>query len=307
MISTTLPSAGATTRPGFVGHPPRRIAEEVDDQPQHRARHECHIPITRDGHRGQRQQRPAHQLQFGQPPAGKRQPAAPAERVVGRVPMARAAVAAIFQVAGIEDFVRRAGGVAMPEGGHAPDIARPKMLEPPTSPASPGQFDAVAHSSARLHDTKFSGSGCGSARGGCFRGSPCLYLIGFFPAWKGGGVARVAVARQYLFRLPQKRTPRRQGGQPTRRWKKLLQSLSRPAKHAIAACRSWVFTLPSEMGKCLVGVGHAVDILALGHGRAFAVVGGRQLGRQLLAGGRPFFSRTAPESNGSPTTAAGCG
>ncbi len=100
---------------------------------------------------GERQQRPAHQLQFGQAPAGKRQPVAPAERVVGRVPIAPAAVAAVFQVAGIEDFVRRPGRVAASQGRHAADVAGPKPLQPPPPPAAPGHLDPVANPTPRLH------------------------------------------------------------------------------------------------------------------------------------------------------------
>ena len=88
------------------------------------------VPAGRAGQQDrQRQQRPAHQLQFGQAPAGKRQAAAPAERVVGRLPIARAAVAAVFQVAGIEDFVRCAGRVALPQ-------ARPCAAHSPAENAS---------------------------------------------------------------------------------------------------------------------------------------------------------------------------
>src|SRR5690348_8771962 len=43
--------------------------------------------------------------------------------------------------------------------------------------------------------------------------------------------------------------------------------------------------LPSEVGEGLVGVGHTVDILALGVGRAFLVVGGGKLLGQLLKHG----------------------
>ena len=62
--------------------------------------------------RRERQQRPAHQLQFGQPPAGEGHPLAPAKRIVGRIPIARALVAAILQIAGIEHLVRAARAIA---------------------------------------------------------------------------------------------------------------------------------------------------------------------------------------------------
>ena len=52
--------------------------------------------------------------------------------------------------------------------------------------------------------------------------------------------------------------------------------------------------LPREVGERLVGVGHAVDVFAAGHGRAFAVVGGDQLVGQLLrASAGPSFRGTA--------------
>ena len=49
------------------------------------------------------------------------------------------------------------------------------------------------------------------------------------------------------------------------------------------------------MGECLVGVGHAVDVLALRVGAALAIEGGRSSAASLSAVGRPFFSRTAPK------------
>ena len=49
--------------------------------------------------------------------------------------------------------------------------------------------------------------------------------------------------------------------------------------------------LPGEVGKSLIGVGHAVDVFALGVGRTFALVRGEQFFGQLhVAGAALLFA-----------------
>ena len=195
VISTTLPSAGATSRPGPSGT--RRGGSRKKETIRHNsaAGSERGVPEGRDGQQNrQRQERPAHQLQLGQAPAGETQPAAPAERVVGLFPIARAAVAAELQVAGVEDFVGRPGRVAPPQGGHAADVARPEMLEPPPPPAAPGQFDPIADPTPRLHGDeilrqrlRFGSGGGGFGRG---HGIRRLLLAPMLPRFPRAGKVR---------------------------------------------------------------------------------------------------------------------
>ena len=137
---------------GVGGNPSQRIAEEVDDQTQGHARHDGGRPESGAGQQDhKRQQGPAHQLQFGQTPSGKVKPAAPAEGIGGRLPIAPAAVAAKLQIARVEDFMGGPGRVPFAKRGHAPHVAAAEMRKPPTSPTAPGQFDAIAPSTPRLN------------------------------------------------------------------------------------------------------------------------------------------------------------
>ena len=76
-------------------------------------------------------------LQFGQSPAGKRNPLPPAKRVVGRFPVAGALIAAIFQVAAIENLVRGPGGIALPQRGHPLDVAGPQIASDTSGASDP--------------------------------------------------------------------------------------------------------------------------------------------------------------------------
>jgi hypothetical protein len=58
---------------------------------------------------GEQQHGIAHDLDFGESPAGEGESIAPAEWIIGSSPVARHAIAAILQVSRIEDFVRRCG------------------------------------------------------------------------------------------------------------------------------------------------------------------------------------------------------
>ena len=53
--------------------------------------------------------------------------------------------------------------------------------------------------------------------------------------------------------------------------------------------------LPGEVGEGLVGVGHAVDVFALGVGDAFAVIGRQEFRGQLLVHRPAFFLAAGPE------------
>ena len=145
------PVGGRDHQPWLLRDAARRIAKEIDDQGQRHGGQYCQPPVKISSRNRHRHQRPAHQLQLGQPPAGKRNPAPPAKRIVGLLPGAGAAIAAVFQVAGIEDFVRAPRAIAAAQFGHAADVAGPKPRQPPSPPAAPGQLDPAAHPAARLY------------------------------------------------------------------------------------------------------------------------------------------------------------
>ena len=124
------------------GHPPRRIAEEIDDQTQTRRRQRRQVP---DRTRPPEPSAPTS----GQPISCS---SARPQRANGSRPRQRngssaasqwqeQTIAAVLQVAGVEDFVRGApAGRPARTCGHPADVAGAKMLEPPPPPAAPGQI-----------------------------------------------------------------------------------------------------------------------------------------------------------------------
>ena len=73
------------------------------------------------------------------------------------VPIAIALVAAVLQIARVEDFVRRAVGRSTSQVGHSLDVFAAKRAQPPSPHASPGQFQVVANSASRLHAAQIIG------------------------------------------------------------------------------------------------------------------------------------------------------
>src|SRR5439155_5848065 len=72
---------------------------------------------------------------------------------------------------------------------------------------------------------------------------------------------------------------------------------ARKSRDAIrAAAEFYTELLPREVGEGLVGVGHAVDVLALGEGGPFLVVGSRKLFGQLQKHGPALLFAHRPEN-----------
>ena len=160
--SVTVPSAGETSKPGSRGTA-RGVAEEKQHKGQQHRRADCQVPVKESPQDRQCQQRPAHQLQLGQSPAGKRQAVAPREAVKSRVPVAVALVAAVFQIARIDNLVRCAGRRAAPQLGHPPRRSPGESAQIPPPPAPPSQFDLIANPAARLDATQIGRHGLGRA------------------------------------------------------------------------------------------------------------------------------------------------
>ena len=169
-------------QPRLLRDPPRRIAKEIHHQRQRCRGQRRQIPTEMRPATVSASQRPAHQLQFGQAPAGKRNAAPPAERIIAFGPPIAAAIAAILQVAGIEDLVRGILAVALAQRGHAGDIARAEVRKPPSPPAAPEP--ARSGSTPRRRAARFG------------------YSPAAVPAWRGLGWFRGYSWAHSLFNLP---------------------------------------------------------------------------------------------------------
>ena len=100
------------------------------------------------------QERPAHQLHLGEPPAGQRQPAAPAERSSAASQSHWQRLRQYFRSRGSRISCGAPGRISPPQFRHPPNVAWAKRLEPPAPPAAPGQLDPIAAPTPRLHGDK---------------------------------------------------------------------------------------------------------------------------------------------------------
>src|SRR5690349_4560451 len=101
-----LPIGGGKNQSWFLRNVSPWVAEERNDEHKKRARNNRGVPPFERQRDCDRQERPAHQLDFGQAPARQRQLPAPVKWVVFTPPVAIGLVAAEFQIAGVKDLVR---------------------------------------------------------------------------------------------------------------------------------------------------------------------------------------------------------
>src|SRR5205085_9085288 len=144
--------AGRHEQTRFLRNGPGRAAKKIDYQSENDAGTKCQPPEPSECQRdGNCEQRITHELQFCQAPTSKRNRLAPAKWVVFRRPISRTLIARVFQIARVENLVRRSGGISALQASHSLHVARAKTLEIPASQIAPSDFDLVTVTASGLN------------------------------------------------------------------------------------------------------------------------------------------------------------